>query len=160
MIRSILAAIDGSPRAPAVLEAVAALSDAFGAIVYPFRAIFVPPEFPASAAGSLADPLPAHLESEAMADFQRLGLNGLLPMAATPIVRSGQPWRLILNVSDELDIDLIVLGSHGYHGIDRVLGTTAARVVNMSKRNVFVVHGRSTAAPAAAGPFAGSKGRP
>jgi nucleotide-binding universal stress UspA family protein len=42
-------------------------------------------------------------------------------------------------------VDLIVIGSHGYHGLDRVLGTTAARVSNLARRNVLVVHGLSGA---------------
>jgi nucleotide-binding universal stress UspA family protein len=57
-----------------------------------------------------------------------------------PIVRIGEPWRLILEVADALNVSLIVIGSHGYQGLDRVLGTTAARVVNSAKRNVLVVH--------------------
>ena len=40
-------------------------------------------------------------------------------------------------------MDLIVLGSHGYHVLDRILGTTAARVANLAHRNVFVVHDRA-----------------
>ena len=63
----------------------------------------------------------------------------------TPIVRTGDPWRVILEVGDELDVDLIVIGSHGYKGIDRLLGTTAANVVNMARRNVLVVHARPAA---------------
>ena len=35
--------------------------------------------------------------------------------------------------------DLIVIGSHGYGAIDRVLGTTAAKVVNHADRTVLVV---------------------
>ena len=35
--------------------------------------------------------------------------------------------------------DLIVVGSHGYSGIDHLLGTTAARVVNHADRSVLVV---------------------
>jgi nucleotide-binding universal stress UspA family protein len=34
---------------------------------------------------------------------------------------------------------LIVIGSHGYGGLDRVLGTTAARVVNHALCSVLVV---------------------
>lgn len=33
----------------------------------------------------------------------------------------------------------IVIGSHGHGGIDRVLGTTAAKLVNHADRNVLVV---------------------
>jgi nucleotide-binding universal stress UspA family protein len=32
--------------------------------------------------------------------------------------------------------------SHHYHGVERVLGTVASRVVNHSDRNVLVVHER------------------
>jgi len=32
-----------------------------------------------------------------------------------------------------------VIGSHGYGGLDRLLGTTAARVVNHADRNVLIV---------------------
>ena len=38
---------------------------------------------------------------------------------------------------------LIVIGSHGYGGIDHLLGTTAARVVNHADRPVLVVRGPS-----------------
>jgi nucleotide-binding universal stress UspA family protein len=33
----------------------------------------------------------------------------------------------------------VVLGSHGYSGFDRILGTTAAKVVNHCDRSVLVV---------------------
>jgi nucleotide-binding universal stress UspA family protein len=60
---------------------------------------------------------------------------------AAPIVAIGQqPWRLILTNAQRLGADLIVLGSHGYGGWDRVLGTTAGKVANLADRNVFVVH--------------------
>jgi nucleotide-binding universal stress UspA family protein len=32
------------------------------------------------------------------------------------------------------------MGSHHYQGLDHVLGTTAAHVVNHARRDVFVVH--------------------
>jgi nucleotide-binding universal stress UspA family protein len=50
------------------------------------------------------------------------------------------PWKAILGVAERLDVDLIVIGSHGYGGLDRVLGTNAARVVNLGDRSVLVVH--------------------
>lgn len=42
------------------------------------------------------------------------------------------------------DVDLIVVGSHGYHGWDRVLGTTASRVANLADRDVLVVRERKS----------------
>jgi nucleotide-binding universal stress UspA family protein len=57
-----------------------------------------------------------------------------------------EPWMGILAAADAVDADLIVLGSHGYRGWDRVLGTTAGKVANSSHRNVLVVHARGDAA--------------
>ncbi len=40
------------------------------------------------------------------------------------------PWQGLCTIAEGCEADLIVIGSHGYGGLDRVLGTTAARVVN------------------------------
>jgi len=52
---------------------------------------------------------------------------------------------VICRTARELDADLIVIGSHGYGGIDRVLATTAARVVNHADRSVLVARPRMAA---------------
>jgi universal stress protein F len=143
MIAKLLVALDGSVRAPSVFDAAVEVAARFGAGLQPFRAIFVPPEFPAAAAGSQRDPLPEHLSKAALDELVRLVARAPDLAIAKPIVRVGQPWRLILEVADEIDADLIVLGSHGYQGWDRILGTTAGRVANLARRNVLVVHDRA-----------------
>jgi nucleotide-binding universal stress UspA family protein len=40
---------------------------------------------------------------------------------------------------------LIVIGAHGYGIVDRILGTTAGRVVNHADRSVLVVRATPTA---------------
>jgi nucleotide-binding universal stress UspA family protein len=152
MIGRLLVALDGSPRAPGVFDAAAEVATRFGAELHPFRAIFVPPEFPASAAGSQRDRLPEYLSKEAMDELSRLSARAAHLSIGAPIVRFGQPWRLILDVADQLDVDLVVLGSHGYHGMDHILGTTAARVANLAHRSVLVVHERSDRALAPPSP--------
>ena len=142
MIRRVLVALDGSPRAPGVFDAAAEIAARFGATLFPFRALFIPPEFPAAAAGSRADALPDYLTKVALEDLARLTARPA-PSGVridAPTVRFGTPWRLIIEMSEELDVDLIALGSHGYHGLDRILGTTAASVANLAHRHVFVVH--------------------
>jgi len=148
MIARVLVALDGSPRAPGVMDAAAELAGKFGATLYPFRAVFVSPEFPAAAAGNPTDRLPQYLMQEANEQIVQLVNRARGAVVASPIVRIGQPWRRILEVADEIDADVIVLGSHGYHGLDRILGTTAARVANLARRNVLVVHDRSQPAGA------------
>jgi len=45
----------------------------------------------------------------------------------------------ILKAAEELNIDLIVVGSHGRHGLEKLLGSTAAGVLHGAKCDVLVV---------------------
>lgn len=142
MLNRILVALDASARAPAVFDAAAELAQKYDAELYLVRAITVSPEFPPAAAASAADPLPDHLTRLAVIDLLELWKRAPNLTTTTPIVVVvGQPWKAILDTARDLSADLIVLGSHGYHGWDRVLGTTAGKVANLSDRNVLVVHG-------------------
>ena len=59
----------------------------------------------------------------------------------THIIREGSPARVILEVAQEEDIDLIVMGSSGKSGFDRfIMGSVADKVVNSAKCAVLVVH--------------------
>jgi nucleotide-binding universal stress UspA family protein len=60
-------------------------------------------------------------------------------------VHIGTPWDTICREATSLDCDLVVLGSHGYSGFDRILGTTAAKVTNHCDRSVLVVRPRTGA---------------
>jgi universal stress protein A len=143
MLLKVLAALDGSERAPAVLDVAAAVARLSGARLYVVRAISVPPEFPAAAAGSLADPLVAQLAANAMRDLSRLVAAAPESVSVEPpIVRVGVAWKVVLQTADERGVDLIVVGSHGYHGWDRILGTTAGKIANIAKHNVLIVHER------------------
>ena len=149
MIGRVLVAVDASARAPLVVAAAAEIAARFGATLTLFRALTIPPDFPPAAHVGPADALPAFLTREAHASLD--ALVATLPAdvrADAPIVRVGQSWRAILEAADELDVDLIVIGSHGYYGLDRVLGTTAGKVANLAQLNVLVVHDR-VRAPAA-----------
>lgn len=145
MIQKILVALDGSLRAPAVFDAAAEIAERFGATLAVLRVIDVPPEFPAAAAGSLRDALPELLTRVALTELDFIVLRNPRVTRELPLVRAGTPWRVILEVGDQLAVDLIVVGSHGYHGIDRVLGTTASRVADRATRSVMVVHERRAA---------------
>ncbi len=55
-------------------------------------------------------------------------------------VRHGAPFEEILKLADEIEADMIVLGTHG-HGViaDALIGGTTRRVVRRSKRPVLVI---------------------
>ncbi len=140
MIARVLVALDNSARMEGVFDAPAEIACRFVANLHTLRVVSVPPEFPVAAAGSRPDGLSTFLENMGVDALRQLVDRNPEVNFQQPIVRTGEPWRVILEVGNELDTDLIVIGSHGYNGIDRILGTTAANVVNMAHRSVLVVH--------------------
>ena len=55
------------------------------------------------------------------------------------VIRSGHPYRTILDKADEEGVDLIVIASHKPGLQDYFLGSTAAKVVRHAKCSVLVV---------------------
>jgi universal stress protein F len=52
---------------------------------------------------------------------------------------SALPWQAVCEMARTLEAELVVIGSHGYFGFDRLLGTTAGKVVNHAHCSVLVV---------------------
>ena len=145
MIRTILVALDESERVSGVLRATVEIGAKFLARVRPLRAE-LRPEVPPEAAGSPLDPLLEPPSKRARRDLDRLVADMAdVAMVAmdSPIVRVGEPARILLEAGEELDVGPVVVGSHGYDAIDPILGTTAGRVANQSKRSVLDVHERT-----------------
>jgi nucleotide-binding universal stress UspA family protein len=61
---------------------------------------------------------------------------------AVTSVREGIPYKSILSYADETDIDVIVMGTHGRTGRDRLahLGSVTDRVVENATLPVFVIN--------------------
>lgn len=57
----------------------------------------------------------------------------------TQVVVLGVPKYEICNYASEHDCDLIIMGSHGYHGIRRLLGSTANGVLHEMPCDVMAV---------------------
>jgi len=138
VIQRILAAVDTSPRAARVVESAAQLAKQFGAELVLFRAIDVPQDVPPAAKTRPDDVAPQILSAaeHELADFAATEK----VTATMRVVASHEPWRAIVDAADDLKADAIVIGSHGYHGIDRILGTNAARVADRAHCLVVVVH--------------------
>lgn len=136
-VTKVLVALDASLRTAFVFDAAARAMRGSDAVFYPVRAIFAPPRLAALVAGSRGKLDPERLASE---DFAWLKNRTPELSIALPVVRHGQPWRVILDAARELDVDLIVLGSRAYQSLDTVPGTTTARVTSHARCNVLVVH--------------------
>jgi nucleotide-binding universal stress UspA family protein len=140
MTNRLLVALDGSPRAPGVLKIAVDQARATGAEIVLFRSVGIPTDLPPSAMAMSPANVLSVLEQQARTELTDLA-RSLVPKDVPWEVRveTSTAWQAICRAAQVIDASLIVIGSHGYGALDRVLGTTAARVVNHADRSVLVV---------------------
>jgi universal stress protein F len=139
VMKRILVALDGSPRAPRVLEVAARLAELAGGRLVLYRAITVSPELPGEVFIETERRLEDILLANARDDLARTAAQLRPELVERTVTTFAIPWDGICRAARECEADLIAIGSHGYGGIDRILGTTAGKVVNHADRNVLVV---------------------
>jgi len=67
------------------------------------------------------------------------------------VLREGVAWEEIEHVANDIDADVIVIGTHGRRGIARaLLGSVAENVIRTSYRPVLTIHGPPHGPPARA----------
>lgn len=135
----ILVGLDASPRAKDVLATAVNLAKRAGGKLFLFRAVGIPVGLPPDAYALSPDSLEELLEREAKQYLETVAADVPPGMIESVRVHAGTPWRSICAAAHEVHADLIVIGSHGYQGLDRLLGTTAAKVVNHAECSVLVV---------------------
>ncbi len=85
------------------------------------------------------------IEAELKKDGQRythyaLGLAEKENVKATPLVVRGRPFEQIVNLAKSFNVDLIVMGTYGHRGAERILiGSVAERVIEYSPCPVLVI---------------------
>jgi nucleotide-binding universal stress UspA family protein len=91
--------------------------------------------------------VPAGLDEDIENDARRVAEEGAklareAGFEAKPLVELGSPvWQRIVEAADERDVGVVVLGSHGRTGIQRVLlGSVAAAVAAHTNRAVLIAH--------------------
>ena len=143
MFKHILVPVDGSETAQGAVEKAAGLAKAFGSAV---TVIYVIDPYPFTGLGSdfaygQAEYLAAATAEagEAIKTSQQLLQDAGVPVK-TSVVEAHSIWRGILDAAASAGADLIVMGSHGRHGVEKiVLGSVAQRVLSHSHLPVFVV---------------------
>jgi nucleotide-binding universal stress UspA family protein len=141
-MKRILVALDGSRSAPRVLQAAVELAQLANAKLVLYRAVVVMPDLPADFLKQTDDRLEDVLLRNARNDLERLSLSVPVGLVEKVDASFATPWDGICRKAIEQGVDLIVIGSHGYGGLDRILGTTAGKVANHADRNVLVVSTR------------------
>lgn len=138
-MKRILVCLDASSRASLVLSTAADLAKRTGAKLRLLRAVGLPPEIDQEMFVHSGANIIDTLKEKALAELAALTKNVPAEAIEASDILLGTPWDAICREAKNVDADLVVIGSHGYSGFDRVLGTTAAKVVNHCDRSVLVV---------------------
>jgi universal stress protein F len=137
-MKRVLVAIDPSDDSPLVLARAVELARAFGAKLRLLSVAQVPPVVTAPGFA------PIHIDTVgvlAAAEASLRRREGDVPPALRDgvVVEVGDVSSVVCSVARAYDADLVVLGAHRHGMLARMLGTTAARIVNHIDRPVIVV---------------------
>ncbi|MFB6090957.1 MAG: universal stress protein [Halobellus sp.] len=140
MYDRILVPTDGSDGTRQALEHALDIADTRDATVH---ALSVVDRRLYLAAGEEQKPdLKASLEEDAHEAVGRVAEDAAAAgVDCETVVREGVPYRVILEYAEEADVDLIVIGTHGRSGRDKLanLGSVTERVVENTERPILVV---------------------
>ena len=145
MFEKILVPVDGSATANLALSKAGAMAKAFNspvvllAVIEPFPALTMS-EMDLGIAQQQYAQL-AEQQAEATLNKAKDELKTLGVDAAIMKMEGTSAWRGIVEVAQDLGADLIVMGSHGRKGLQKlVLGSVTQKVVSHAARSVLVVH--------------------
>ncbi len=145
----ILVALDESARQVRVFESAVQAARRAGAKVYLIRVLFVPVDIPA-AAHTVPDGLEEMVVKATEAELQSLMATAPdVAFGAPVVIVDGTPWRRIVETAKTLNVDLIVVGNHRHHGLDRLFESVSGKVIAHTDRDVLVVNVREAAPPVA-----------
>lgn len=139
--KHILVAVDFSPAADIVAKAALDVVRRYGASL---SLIHVVDYLPPLGFGDDFTPSPTLLIDEhELLEQGRVSLKKFATKLGLETTRqqilAGMPKQEILHAAEEQDIDLIVIGSHGRHGLNRLLGSTARSILNDAPCDVLAV---------------------
>ena len=143
MFKHILVPVDGSPTAQLAVEKAIKLAKAFDSRV---TAIFVIDPYPFTGVGTdfaygQAEYLSAATaEANAAIKAVKEAFEKAAVSANTSVIESHAAWRGVVEAAESLQADLIVMGSHGRSGLEKlVLGSVTQAVLSHTKLPVLVV---------------------
>lgn len=145
MYKHILVPVDGSSTSLKAVGQAVAIASAFGSEV---TAIYVIDPYPFTGVGTEFAYGQDQYLSAAKAEAQEAltAARGQVEAAGlkvdTRVVEAHATWRGIVETADAVQADLVVMGSHGRRGLEKlVLGSVTQRVLQYATQPVLVVRG-------------------
>lgn len=129
-IKKVLVPIDFSDYSKSALKYAVNLCKMFNAeifLIYVVEPVIYPPDF---SMGQIAIPsLNSEWDERAKIELEKLSKTEIGTDIKT-IIKTGKPFIEIIETAKELDIDLIIIATHGHTGVEHILfGSTAEKVV-------------------------------
>lgn len=140
--RDVLVALDASPRAERVLREALELAERVSGRLVVIHVVQLPPELPVSTWGSNPEQIIDDIVRGARRQIESMLRAVPAGRVRDIVVELGSPWRAICNAAKQVNVGVVVIGAHGYGTFQRMLGTTAARVVDHADRPVLVVRAK------------------
>jgi nucleotide-binding universal stress UspA family protein len=134
----VVIAVDGSPRAERVFARGLALAQSLGAPVHVVRTVGIEGE----AHERFDEKSPSEVRDSVVQAAERDLRTLVAGRSAEAHVIVASPVSGICAFAAGYDAQLLVIGTHGYGAIEKLLGTTAARLVERASCDVYVVRAR------------------
>ena len=146
--KSILAATDFSEYSKAALDICLSASRCMKTKLYVLHTIEkLPHDYLHLSSSTAPADIKQKLEEEAIDKIKAMVPEEVMEKGdIIPMVRFGKPFLEIIQVAKEENVDLLVIGTHGRAGVERViLGSVAERLVRKAGCPVMVIKGRKYA---------------
>ena len=138
----LLVAIDLSPRSHQVVSRAAQIALRNKATLH---IIHVIEHSPIAYGGEFSIPIDVNLEhtieSKSRESLAELGSEFNTPEAHQYVI-NGSVKHTVVDLANKLNIYLIILGTHGHHGIDKLLGSRANAILHAAKCDVLAVRAK------------------
>ncbi len=135
--KNILVPSDGSKYGEAAVDEAISYAKSYGGSLIIVSAVYTNDEFLANAPDVVEK-----MVKKAMADIEnvksRIQQEGV---DVETCVREGEPYKIIIDLAEELNADTIIMGSHGRTGLKRIfMGSVTSRVIGYAPCPVMVIH--------------------
>ncbi len=129
MYKKILCALDVSAESETILEKAASIAQLHNgqlSIAHVIEYAFLPKDYQ------------KQLKEDIAPRFNKMGEQYGIPKKRR-VIKFGQPYSVVCDLQKKLDADLIVVGTHGKHGLKALLGSTANGVLQKAECDVLLV---------------------
>ncbi|MBS0352076.1 MAG: universal stress protein [Proteobacteria bacterium] len=135
----VLVAVDLSPLTEQIISQAKQIADDSKALL---SLVHVMEHSPVAYGGEFSIPVDVNLEQslekEVRGELQKLGDKFQIPVDRQ-YLESGAVKLAVTDLAESLHADLIVVGTHGHHGLDLLLGSRANAILHRAQCDVLVI---------------------